>query len=69
MNGFEEVVERHKRTLLRKERLLKPYHEKKKSLEGLATEEHVTMLILEAEIRQIKETLDDLEYLLKSNKY
>lgn len=58
---MNEITYRYKESLARKERLLKPYHEKKK-FEDLAINEHAAMLILEAEIRLIKEFLEDLKY-------
>ncbi|MWV44911.1 hypothetical protein GRF59_14915 [Paenibacillus sp. HJL G12] len=59
-----ELIEQYKRSLERKENLLKPYHNKKKGTEDLSVNESITMLILEAEIRLIKEFLEDLDYFI-----
>jgi hypothetical protein len=59
---MNEVVEQYKRSLERKERLLIPYHDKKRQSVDLTVTERTAMLILEAEIQLIKEFLEDLEY-------
>lgn len=64
---MNEIIQQYKQSLERKERLLKPYHDKKRSLDDLTVNEHIAMLILEAEIRLIKEFLEDLDY-FKLNK-
>ncbi|WP_372011343.1 hypothetical protein NBRC13296_12285 [Paenibacillus chitinolyticus] len=59
-----EIIEQYKQSLERKEKLLKPYHDKKRSLDDLTVNEHAAMLVLEAEIRLIKEFIEDLDYFI-----
>lgn len=62
MKELEKIIEQYKKDCARKERLLKPFHDKKRGIEDLKINEHTEMLILEAEIRQLKEVIEDLEY-------
>lgn len=64
MKELEKIIEQYKKDCARKERLLKPFHDKKRGIEDLKINEHTEMLILEAEIRQLKEVIGDLSYII-----
>lgn len=66
LNKINERIEYYNKALARMERLVEPYHKKRNKLEDLSNNEYCQMLVLEAEIQQVKEFIEDLEYILEA---
>jgi predicted nucleic acid-binding Zn-ribbon protein len=63
--ALKEIIEEYEKTVTRKENLVRPFHKRKsKDEEPLDISEHTRMLILEAEIQQLKEIIADLRNIL-----
>jgi len=60
---LNERIGYYNKMLVRKESLVKIIHNKNSKFEEVSSNEHTTMLILENEIRMIKEILEDLKYI------
>lgn len=60
---IEKFIEQYEKSLERKRNLIKPYHDKKKTLEDLTVNESTSLLILEAEAQLLREFVDDLKYI------
>jgi hypothetical protein len=59
-----EVLSDYKKTLERKQRMVKRFHEKRKETE-LNIGEQINLGVLEAECHQLKTLIEDLEYIQK----
>ncbi|SEB27657.1 MULTISPECIES: hypothetical protein [unclassified Paenibacillus] len=62
--SVNDIIEQYKSSRERKQKILKPLHDKKKGLIDLTISESSEMLVLEAEIRLINEFLEDLSFFI-----
>ncbi|MET1174468.1 hypothetical protein [Paenibacillus amylolyticus] len=60
----DDIIEQYKSSLERKQKLLKPLHEKNRGLIDLTITESSEMLVLEAEIRLINEFLENFRFFI-----